>query len=104
VSAENVEAKENDGNPIPAVITWSGRVIVAGRIPFLDARLSATSGREFVLFGEAGTKYQIESRTNLFGPDTWRPVSLVTLPDYFQVETNVDQTSAMIFYRAKIAE
>jgi sugar lactone lactonase YvrE len=104
VSAENVEAKENDGNPIPAVITWSGRVMVAGRIPFLDARLSATSGREFVLFGEAGTKYQIESRTNLFGPDTWRPVSLVTLPDYFQAETNVDQTSAMIFYRAKIAE
>jgi hypothetical protein len=87
-----------DGSSLGNTFGQSGRVVVIGREPLLEASLAPNGQRMLTLYGNPGSGYQIESNTNLATTD-WATAWLVPLTNLFEI-FDVNQQLKQVFYRA----
>jgi hypothetical protein len=86
----------------PTLLDHDGRVVVVGARPLLEARQTAPTLREVVLYGRRNTTYVIEFSTNLVN-GVWRTRGTVFAPSM----TNLTQTLLLnqpfppVYYRAR---
>src|SRR5208283_2270579 len=95
----NVVGLKSDGTPVGNSGGISGRVVVIGLQPLLEAWLGSNSTRMLTLYGNPGTNYQLMFSTNLSSTN-WQiglNLTMTNLLEYFPV----DQTAPQIFYRAQ---
>ena len=88
---------------MPSVLLNSGRVVVIGSQPLLEALTDLPAGsRRLVLYGRQQVPYRVEKSEELFNPDSWQPWRSLTLSNLFESLDASDSTNApMIFYRAR---
>ncbi len=95
----NVTAAGPDGAAMDNAGGHSGRVVVVGHEPLLEAWLSTNSRRMLTLYGNPGASYLMNFSTNLTTtnwPLAWR-VPLTNLSETFEVNEGLP----LVFYRAK---
>jgi hypothetical protein len=69
--------------------------------PLLEAQMSSNQTRGLVIYGKAGTQYELQSSSSLSGPVTWNPLLTVTLTNSFGSVENLG-TNGNLFYRLKV--
>jgi len=96
----NIQATEAGAAALTNLFVNSGRVVVIGNEPLLEAQLSATGTRNLILYGNPGSSYQLEYSSNLSGTNNWKNWMRVPLTNLFQVIENVDPNGPDVFFRA----
>jgi hypothetical protein len=74
LQVSNLTAWQSDGLAMPRTLANSGRVVVVGEAPLIEA-LSATDGlRNMALYGNPGTTNIVEACTLLNDGESWLPI------------------------------
>lgn len=79
----------------------SGRVVVVGEEPLLEAYIGTSGRPALVLYGQIGTNYVIEANADLGNTNGWQPVWQGTLTDLFLLIEPAPGTGQVLFYRAR---
>jgi hypothetical protein len=69
--------------------------------PALEAFAGANGSRRFVVYGQAGGAYTLQTASNLSGVVTWTPVLNYTLTNGFAYLNNVGTNTAASFFRLR---
>ena len=93
-----IEGRLATGAPLTKVTSQSGRVIIIGRQPVLEAGLFPTPA--LILYGRPGATFGIEYKTNLVAGVPWTQLVRVTQTNLSQTIDGLVTGQAMIFYRA----
>ena len=97
---DNITALRDTGVPIPRALAGTGRVVVVGNEPLLEAIMTTNHQRLLVLYGEPGNGYVVQTSTSLEVPMQWQTAwqgSLTNLSLTIQAPGN---TNGSIYYRA----
>ena len=96
----NMGATASNNSPLTNLIGQSGRVVVIGSQPLLEASLGTNSSRLLTLYGNSGVSYNLLTTTNLNAGSSWSTAGSATLTNLFQVINLGGATNQMQFYRA----
>jgi len=93
-----IEGDRSNGTRLTKATTQSGRVIVVGKQPVLEAtRLPSPA---LVLYGRPGASFAIEFSTELKPAGSWTVLTRVPQTETFQIIGNLRSDSSAVFYRA----
>jgi hypothetical protein len=81
----------------------SGRVVVVGNEPLLEALISTNGQPALMLYAQFGTTNILETTTSLVTPVSWTPDRTVTMPttNLFQLIEPVCTNRCTLFFRAR---
>ena len=83
--SSNVTSVQSNGIPITTTLTNSGRVVVLGNEPFLEALPSTNQQSLLILHGLPGTAYVVESTSDEGSSKQWQTVWSGTMTNLSQV-------------------
>lgn len=89
-----------DGSNSTQFAVQSGREVIVGNNPLLEALLSSGGARSVALYGVPGDTYEIQYSTNLVKTNGWINFVLIPMTNLMQVVSGLDQKPGQIFYRA----
>lgn len=92
-----------DGTPVRHSAPQSGRLVVIGNEPLLEAFVTANGEPALVLYAQPGTTNTLETTTSLAVPVSWTPDRTVTMPttNLFQLIEPVCTNRCTLFFRAR---
>jgi hypothetical protein len=96
----SVSGIKSDGVPVGNISGGSGQVAVLSAAPLLAASLSTNQLRLLSLYGNPGSTYKIEWKTNLL-QGAWTPGWTIVLTNLSQTFIGVGMEGPTVFYRAK---
>jgi hypothetical protein len=96
----NLAWTKPDSAPLGQTFAQSGRVVVIGNEPLLEAGFTTNGARQLTLYGKAWMSYQIERSTNLGDPLAWMPVRHFAQTNILTTLTGLAAPSPNTFYRA----
>lgn len=70
--------------------------------PLLEAQISSNQIRGLMIYGKAGTHYDLQASSSLSSPITWNPLLTLTLTNSFGSVQNLSGTNGNLFYRLKV--
>lgn len=95
----NVQARRVDGTLIANTVVQSGRVIIVGDEPLVEAIVRNDGQRAVIVYGQAGATYQIQSAPSMALGQPWQTDGQITLPA-MSASMDVTSTNRAVFYRA----
>lgn len=93
-------ATRPDASPVAQVVSESGRVVVVGAQPLLEALRSEDGSRTLMLYGRPNAAYAIEYANALSGPNSWRFWVRVPMTGLSATLRPTQPVEPAIFYRA----
>jgi len=96
--ALEVSGRQTNGNVLANPRVGNGRVFIVGREPILDAAQGTNGARQLTLYGHAGRRYVIETRTN-FENSVWQAAGELDLPSTVWPLDNMAGATPAIFFR-----
>ncbi|HET7625606.1 MAG TPA: hypothetical protein VFM25_10105 [Verrucomicrobiae bacterium] len=100
LKVKNLAWTKPDSAPLGQTFAQSGRVVVIGNEPLLEAGFATNGARQLTLYGKSWMSYQIECSTNLSNPFAWKPVRHFAQTNIFTTLTGLTAPSPDTFYRA----
>jgi hypothetical protein len=97
---DNGVGLQPDGTEVRNFAPQSGRLVVVGEEPLLEAVRTGNRRGALILYGPPGFSYEIQTRTRLISPPGWQPLMQVTLTNLFQIFSGIDLSGPSRFYRA----
>jgi hypothetical protein len=89
-----------DGSSANNFAVQSGRLVIIGNEPLVEATLSPSGVRSLALYGKPWASYEVQSTTNLVRPIAWSNFLRVPMTNLVQVFSGLDTNQAVVFYRA----
>ncbi|HWY78463.1 MAG TPA: hypothetical protein VN281_22810, partial [Verrucomicrobiae bacterium] len=95
----NIAGTASDGTAVGNGSGQSGRVVLIGPQPLLEAGLASRNSRTLTLYGNPGSSYAIQWETNALS-GSWTMGWRVPMTNLFQEFTGVGTDGSIEFYRA----
>jgi len=89
-----------NNSSVTNLIGQSGRLVVVGSQPLLEASFSTTSSLLLSLYGNPGVTYNVLTTTNIANTNSWSAVGSFTLTNLLQLISLGGATNQMQFFRA----
>jgi hypothetical protein len=99
LAPQSLQGLNADGSIVNNFAVESGRLVVVGNDPLLEALRAANGSRSLALYGLPGDAYEIQSATNLAQPVAWQNVLSVPMTN-LQAVLALNSSPPNIFYRA----
>jgi hypothetical protein len=99
---DNTVGFQLDGEEVRDFGAQSGRLVIIGEEPLLEAVISANGQPALVRYGKPGAGYAIESTEVLAEPSAWTPViSDQSITNLFRIWEDLGSPGQTIYFRAK---
>jgi hypothetical protein len=94
----SVQALRADGTAISDIGVQGGRIVIIGNEPLVEATLRGDGQRSVIVYGKAGTVYEIQSAPSMDAL-SWQSEGEILLPT-MSGTLDVNSTNRTVFYRA----
>jgi hypothetical protein len=98
---DEIVGRQQDGSEVRNFAPQSGRLVVVGAEPLLEAILNSNRQPALILYGLPGPDYIIEGKPRLDASLPWQSVWQGTQSDLFQEIQSVAGANRTMFFRAR---
>lgn len=95
----DIIAEKADGKIIQPAFATTGKVLLVGTNPFLEASILPDRRRQLTIYGKPGFTYQVQSASKITIPMKWNPVGEITLNGINGVFQLPAEPGDVVFYR-----
>jgi hypothetical protein len=100
LNATGITATQSNGVPILSTINGLGHAVLIGSQPLMQSFIMTNKQQNVMVYGTAGTNYQLQSRIGLVGTWTNEPAPAAVMPtNLFFTFSNVPPAASQKYYR-----